>query len=139
MELLDPIFVIRWVSENKYIEYVFDVNVNHKNNYKNIIVIKEYIFRDINIKDTLDKIAYHIYNYESKQIEYPYYFWSSSDNIDNSILFDIKKILWKGYHQNPFKSSDRDSLQLKEPIEYVYNQDILNTNTLNIVFYNDFK
>ena len=26
-----------------------------KNNYKNIIVIKEYIFRDINIKETLDK------------------------------------------------------------------------------------
>jgi hypothetical protein len=88
MELLNPIFVKRWVSENKYIEYVFDVNVNV--NHKNKIVIKEYIFRDINIKDTLDKIAFHIYNYESKQVEYPYYFWSSSDNIDNSILFDIK-------------------------------------------------
>ena len=140
MELLNPIFVKRWVSENKYIEYVFDVNT--KNNYKNIIVIKEYIFRDINIKDTLDKIAYHIYNYENKiaeNIEYPYYFWSSSNNIDKSILFDIKKVLWKGYNQNPFKSYDRDSQQLKEPIEYVYNEDILNIDILNIVFYNDFK
>ena len=37
MELLNPIFVKRWVSENKYIEYVFDVNVNV--NHKNKIVI----------------------------------------------------------------------------------------------------
>jgi hypothetical protein len=140
MELLNPIFVKRWVSENKYIEYVFDVN--HKNNYKNTIVIKEYIFRDINIKEALDTIAYHIYNIDSKlgeNIEHPYYFWSSSDNVDNSILFNIKNVLWKGYHQNPFKSRDRDSQQLKEPIEYVYNEGILKTDRLNIVFYNDFK
>ena len=64
MELLKPIFVKRWVAENNYIEYVFDNNPN--NNYKNAIVLKDYIFRDINIKETLDKIAYHIFNYENK-------------------------------------------------------------------------
>lgn len=155
MELLNPVFVKRWVAENKYIEYVFDVN--QKNSYENEIVIKEYIFRDINIKDTLEKIAYHIYTHDTHdtqdtpdiqgirkdkgvdKIEYPYYFWSSSDNVDSSILFNIKKVLWKGYHQNPFKSRDRDSQQLKEPVEYVYNEDILNIDKLNIVFYNDFK
>ena len=41
MELLKPIFVKRWVAENNYIEYVFDNNPN--NNYKNAIVLKDYI------------------------------------------------------------------------------------------------
>ena len=140
MELLKPIFVKRWVAENNYIEYVFDNNPN--NNYKNAIVLKDYIFRDINIKETLDKIAYHIFNYENKNsgdILYPYYFWSSINNVEKSLLFNIKKILWKGYHENPFKSHNRDSQQLKEPIEYLYNEDILNIDKINIVFYNDFN
>ena len=46
MELLKPIIVKRWMSENKYIEYVFDINVNNK--YKSdVIVIPEYIFQDL--------------------------------------------------------------------------------------------
>jgi hypothetical protein len=140
MELLKPIFVKRWVTENKYIEYVFDNNPN--NNYKSAIVLKEYIFRDINIKETIDKLAYHIFNYENKlsgNISYPYYAWSSINNVEQPILFNIKKIVWKGYHENPFKSNNRDSQQLKEPIEYLYNEDTLNIDKINIVFYNDFK
>ena len=140
MELIKPIFVKRWVAENKYIEYVFDNNPY--NTYNNKIIIKEYIFRDINIKENLDKIAYHIFNYEKKNsgnILYPYYCWSTTNNIDKSLLFTIKKVLWKGYHENPFKSNNRDSQQLKEPIEYLYNEDLLNIDEINMVFYNDFN
>mgnify|MGYP000406537231 CR=1 FL=1 len=62
-KLLKPIIVKRWVSEIKYIEYIFDNNVDNK--YDNdVIIIPEYIFQDDNKKDALNKIAYHIYNYE---------------------------------------------------------------------------
>jgi hypothetical protein len=54
-------------------------------------------------------------------------------------MFNIKKILWKGYHPNPFKSNNRDSQLLKEPIEYEYTEEIFDINNINIVFYNDFK
>ena len=48
MELLKPIIVKRWISENKYITYVFDNNTgNIGNKYKpDDIVINEYIFQD---------------------------------------------------------------------------------------------
>ena len=66
MELLKPVIVKRWISENNYIEYVFDSNTNNK--YKpDVIIIPEYIFQDNNIKDALNKIAYHIYIYEKKK------------------------------------------------------------------------
>lgn len=139
MKLLKPIFVKRWITENKYINYVFDINVN--NNYTNAIIIAEYIFRDVNINDILNKIAYYIFDYETKignNISYPFYFWSSN-NINKSLMFNIKNILWKGYDPNPFKSNNRDSHLLKEPIEYEYIDDIFDIDYINIVFYNDFK
>ena len=30
MELIKPIFVKRWITENTYINYVFDINLNNK-------------------------------------------------------------------------------------------------------------
>ena len=140
MELIKPIFVKRWITENTYINYVFDINLN--NNYTNTIIISEYIFRDVNINNILNKIAYHIFDYETKignNISYPFYIWSSHNNIDKSLMFNIKNILWKGYHPNPFKSNNRDSQLLKEPIEYEYTEDIFDIDDINIVFYNDFK
>ena len=137
MKLLKPIFVKRWITENKYINYVFDINVN--NNYTNAIIIAEYIFRDVNINDILNKIAYYIFDYETKignNISYPFYFWSSN-NINKSLMFNIKNILWKGYDPNPFKSNNRDSHLLKEPIEYEYIDDIFDIDYINIVFYNN--
>lgn len=139
MELLEPIFVKRWVSENKYIEYIFDINGNYDDN---AIKINKYIFRDINIKETLEKIAHNIINYEKKKgnnISNRFYCWTSEKNVEKSLLFNIEAILWNGYHVNPFKSYDRDSQQLKDPIVYKYIDDILRINKINIVFDNDFK
>ena len=107
MELLKPIIVKRWVSEIKYIEYIFDNNVDNK--YDNdVIIIPEYIFQDDNKKDALNKIAYHIYNYEKKNLTFPYYCWD--DISKKSLLFDIKNIHWSGYNINPFKSKDKKDI-----------------------------
>ena len=141
MELLKPIIVKRWMSENKYIEYIFDNNVNNK--YKSdVIVIPEYIFQDNNTKDALNKIAYYIYNYEKKNnniLKFPYYCWDDKNN--KPLLFDIKNIYWSGYNVNPFKSKDKNSKQLDEPIEYINNdnEELFNNEEINIVFYNDFE
>ena len=138
MELLKPIIVKRWVSEIKYIEYIFDNNVDNK--YDNdVIIIPEYIFQDDNKKDALNKIAYHIYNYEKKNLTFPYYCWD--DISKKSLLFDIKNIHWSGYNINPFKSKDKKSKQLDEPIEYINNDnnELFNYDKINIVFYNDFN
>ena len=140
MELLKPVIVKRWISENNYIEYVFDNNTNNK--YKtDVIIIPEYIFQDNNIKDALNKIAYHIYIYEKKNkntLIFPYYCW---DDVNKKpLLFDIKNIHWSGYNANPFKSKDKNSKQLDEPIEYINNDndELFNYDKINIVFRNDF-
>ena len=94
MELLKPVIVKRWISENKYIKYIFDTNTGDK--YKSDdIVINEYIFQDNNIKEALDKIAYHIYKYENnnkKPLVFPYYCWNEKS--EKPLLFDIKNIYW---------------------------------------------
>ena len=145
MELLKPIIVKRWISENKYITYVFDNNTgNIGNKYKpDDIVINEYIFQDNNIKDALNKIAYHIYNYENNKksqqpLRFPYYCWD--ETLGKPLLFDIKEIYWKGYDVNPLKSKDRTSKKLEESIEYTNNDndELFNNDLINIVFRNDF-
>jgi len=144
MELLKPIIVKRWISENKYIKYIFDNNIGNK--YKSDdIVINQYIFQDNNIKDALNKIAYHIYNYENNsrkqqpsQLTFPYYCWD--ETLGKPFLFDIKEIYWKGYDVNPMKSKDRASKKLEESIEYINNDndELFNNDLINIVFRNDF-
>ena len=144
MELLKPIIVKRWISENKYIKYIFDNNIGNK--YKSDdIVINQYIFQDNNIRDALNKIAYHIYNYENNrkqqqqpQLIFPYYCWDETTR--KPLLFDIKQIYWKGYDVNPLKSKDRVSKKLEESIEYINNDndELFNNDLINIVFRNDF-
>lgn len=145
MELLKPIIVKRWISENKYIKYIFDNNSgNVGNKYKSDdIVINEYIFQDNNIKDALNKIAYYIYNYENNKkpqqpLRFPYYCWDETSG--KPLLFDIKDIYWKGYDVNPMKSKDRASNKLEESIEYINNDndELFNNDLINIVFRNDF-
>ena len=149
MELLKPIIVKRWISENKYIKYIFDNNIgNIGNKYKpDDIVINQYIFQDNNIKEALNKIAYHIYNYEnyenyknnSKPLTFPYYCWD--ETTEKPLLFEIKQIHWKGYDVNPLKSKDRTSKKLEESIEYINNdnEELFNKDSINIVFRSDFN
>jgi hypothetical protein len=133
MNPLKPVKVTRWMSETSSIIYIFDSSENSKVN-ENEILIKENIYQDDDIEYALNKIAYHISKYD-KNVSLPYYAWSKK----KPILFDIQKIKWLGYNVNPFKSTDRKSEKLKEPITYKYNHGILEKTFLNIVFYGDFK
>lgn len=144
MELLKPIIVKRWIDdEGNYKKYIFDTNTgNIGDKYNpNDIVINEYIFQDNNIKEALDKIAYHIYKYENnnkKPLVFPYYCWNEKSG--KPLLFDIKNIYWNGYNVNPLKSKDRNSKKLEESIEYINNDndELFNNDLINIVFRNDF-
>lgn len=132
MNLLKPIYVKRWLSETNYITYVFDTNKTniYKSNY---IVINEYIFQDNNYEDAFNKIVYYILQ-KDKNIELPFYFWDK-----DNLLYDINNIKWSGYNINPFKSRDRNSESLKEPINISNKYGLLKKTELNLVFYNDFK
>jgi hypothetical protein len=133
MKPLKAVKVIRWISDTITKTYVFDTDVKQKYD-DNIIVINEYIYQDDNIEYAINKIAYHISKIEDN-ITAPFYCWVNKQNL----LFDIESIKWSGYHINPFKSRDRDSEELKEPITYNYKQGLFSRNYINIVFYSDFK
>ena len=109
MQLLKPIYVKRWLSETNYRTYVFDTNKDNIYN-SNYTIIPEYIFQDNNCEDAFNKIVYYILQKE-KDIELPFYFWDKEN-----LLYDIEEIKWSGYDVNPFKSKDRNSDSLKEPI-----------------------
>tara|TARA_B100000787_G_scaffold167870_1_gene155480 strand:+ start:22502 stop:27136 length:4635 start_codon:yes stop_codon:yes gene_type:complete len=132
MELSKPVIVKRWLSETNYKTYVFDTNKD--NTYKSsYTIISEYIFQDNSCNEALDKIAYYIMEKE-KDIQLPYYFWDNEN-----LLYDIKEIKWSGYNVNPFKSKDRSSETLKEPIEISNKHGLFKRTNINIVFYNDFN
>ena len=69
-----------------------------------------------------------------KDIELPFYFWDK-----DNLLYDIDEIKWSGYNVNPFKSKDRSSESLKEPINLSNKYGLLKRTELNLVFYSDFK
>jgi hypothetical protein len=139
MELLKPIHIKKWLSETKFDKYVFDTNYNNKYD-PDYIVIREYIFQDNNNEDALNKIAYHIQRKDdTNATKIPFYCWENIDNVEKPLLFDIEAIKWKGYHVNPFKSKDRYSDQLKEPIKMTANNELFKKININIVFYNDFN
>jgi hypothetical protein len=119
MELSTSINVKRWISENDYKKYVFDTNISNIYD-KSYIVIREYIFQDNNNIDALNKIAYYILKHEknNNKIDIPFYCWGEDKK---PISFYIKNIKWGGYNVNPFKSKDRNSELLKEPIEIIEN------------------
>jgi len=132
MELLKPIYVKRWLTETQYKTYVFDTN--KLNVYKSTyIIINEYIFQDNNYDDALNKIVYYILQ-KDKDIELPFYFWD-----EENLLYDIETIKWKGYDVNPFKSKDRKSETLKEPINISNKYKLFKKTEINLVFYSDFK
>ena len=132
MDLLKPIYVKRWLSETNHITYVFDAN--KANTYKSsYVVINEHIFQDNNYEDAFNKIVYYILQ-KDKDIELPFYFWDK-----DNLLYDIKEIKWSGYDVNPFKSKDRSSESLKEPIDLSNKYGLLKKTELNLVFYSDFK
>jgi len=133
MKPLKPVKVLRWLNDIVYKVYVFDNNTNITYDSQ-ITVIKENIYQDDNIEYALSKIAYYICKTDS-EISLPFYTW----NKKKPLLFDIETIKWKGYNINPFKSKDRNSADIKEPITYKYKQGILDITYINIVFYSDFK
>jgi len=127
-----PLIVIRWISDTKKLSYLFDKNGN--NTDKDIIQIKENIYQDDNLEYAINKIIQYI-KITDKNISNKAYTWYSN----KSILFDIKNIKWSGYNVNPFKSINRNSSELNEPIEYKFNTGLFEYSKINIVFSNDFE
>lgn len=133
MKPLKPIHVFRWTNATSYKTYIFDTNANQKHD-DNITIIRENIYQDDNIEYALTKIAYYI-SKTDKELSIPFYAWSKR----KPLMFDIERIKWGGYHINPFKSKDRSSDELKEPIVYKFKQGIFNETHVHIVFFSDFK
>jgi hypothetical protein len=131
MKPLKSVKVTRWLSETSFITYIFDSSIEDS---KDAIVIKENIYQDDNLEYAMNKIAYYI-SKTNKTIQMPFYVWSKTE----SLLFDIENIKWKGYNVNPFKSKDRNSDELKEPITYIYKSGLFDRSTMNIIFMSDFK
>jgi len=119
-----PVKVLHWTSKTDYKEYIFDnTDESDSNN-----IIKQSLYKDDTIETALNKIAAYL---GKKQ---KFYAWSGN----NSILFKVKQIFWKGYKVNPFNSTDDSSNELNEPIQYDYTDKCLfSYSTVNIVFTND--
>ena len=140
MNIIKPVYVYKWVNSRDYIRYVFDTNAG--NTYSTSInVINEHIFQDSSKEDAINKIAYYINKDSSKHKQHddkaPYYAWVKT----SSFLYDIDTIVWKGYDVNPFKSTDRKSDEINEPIDKKYgkSKDLFDTtDIINIVFKSDF-
>ena len=140
MNIIKPIYVYKWVNSNDYIKYVFDANAG--NTYSaSTNVINEHIFQDSSKEDAINKIAYFINKDNSKHKQHddkaPYYAWVNTA----PFLYDIDTIVWKGYDVNPFKSTDRKSDEINEPIDKKYsksNELFDTTDIINIVFKSDF-
>jgi hypothetical protein len=122
-----PVTVIQWKSSSEKETFIF-TDDSMKSEQKGIL-INEIIYKDDTIEMALNKIAAFI----SKKDNVSFYAWKN-----NPILFSIENKKWKGYHPNPFKSSDHSSKQLDEPITYEYNtSDLFNYSYINIVFKED--
>lgn len=134
MKPLKPVKVTRWTSDTSFITYIFDTSSETKAPKDNTIIISENIYQDDNIEYAINKIASYISKLD-KKISLPFYAWSKKE----SLLFDIEEIKWKGYNINPFKSKDRNSDELKNPITYQYKSGIFDKSHINIVFSNDFQ
>jgi hypothetical protein len=140
MNIIKPVYVYKWVNSRDYIRYVFDTDTG--NTYSTSInVINEHIFQDSSKEDAINKIAYYINKDSSKHKQHddkaPYYAWVK----DEPFLYDIGAIKWKGYDVNPFKSTDRKSDEINEPIDKKYgkSKDLFDTtDIINIVFKSDF-
>jgi len=94
-----------------------------------------FIYSDDNLEDAINKIALTIKEQDSS-VQFPFYAWA--DN--KSLLFKIDNIKWSGYNINPFKSLNRESKELDEPINYSFNStELFNYKDINIIFSNDIR
>jgi hypothetical protein len=125
-KLVIPIKIYQWTSAND--KNLFEFDADH---------INEVIYQDFTIEDAVNRIGIYILNHLKRPAE-PFYIWSGNQ----SLLFDIKDVKWKGYDVNPFNATDYNSAQLAEPISYVYHDKELfhkygHKTSFNIVFARD--
>jgi hypothetical protein len=140
MNIIKPVYVNKWVNSKDYVKYVFDTDTG--NTYSaSINVINEHIFQDSSKEDAINKIAHYINNINKSSKQHddkaPYYAWVNNE----PFLYDIGAIKWKGYDINPFKSTDRKSDEINEPIDKKYGKSkelFDTTDVINIVFKSDF-
>ena len=106
------------------------INIKRWINYETFETYKREIFEDDSLEDGITKIALSI-NKSSR-----FYTW-----INNSpnLLFTIENSKWKGYDNNPLKSTDRNNVLIKEPIDIKINYGLCYFSKLNIIFEEDFK
>ncbi len=109
---LKTINVIRWINYDKSEKYSIK------------------IFEDDNLEDGVSKIALSI-NSKSR-----FYVWN---NNFPELLYSIEDVKWKGYNNNPLKSTDRNNSIIKQPIIYKYKYGLCYFNKINIIFEDDFK
>lgn len=126
-----PLIVIRWITDTKKITYLFDSKSTNSND---MVLIKENIYQDDNLEYAINKIIQYI-KATDKNITDKAYLWKGN----KSLLFNIKNIKWSGYNINPFKSINRNSSEIDDKIEYVFNTGLFEYSQINIVFSNDFS
>lgn len=136
MKPYKKLIVYRWKSDSIKETYIFN-NDNTNINDKDAKIINDItIYDEDTIENAINKIGLSIQNIEKKDL-FPIYAWSKKE----SLLFNIKKIKWSGYNLNPYKSNNRKSKELDEPISYDGNYNKLlyqyNLNKINISFSND--
>ncbi len=105
------------------------INVLRWINYENYTKHKIEIFEDDNIEDGITKIAMSI-NKNNR-----FYVWIN--NIPD-FYYSIENNKWKGYNNNPLKSTDRNNPIIKQPIIYKFNYGLSYFSNINIIFENDF-
>ena len=133
MKPYKQIKVYRWKSEIEKETYIFNNDEESQKHNDGDVIIKQYIYQDDNLDDAINKIGLYIQNVKKTPI-LPIYAWSKN----KPILFNIDTIKWSGYNINPYKSNNRQSIELEEPITYTYNtNELFDYSVVNIVFSND--
>jgi len=121
--------VIVWKSLNHKDIYIIDSSEKHQQDHENNIIRND-IYDDDSMDIALSKIGIYITNGENFQI----YAW----NKNKPLQFSITSPKWKGYNINPFKSTDQNSEELKDPVNYEYeNKSLFKEKIINIAFSKD--
>jgi len=132
MKPFKQIKVYRWKSDTEKETYIFNKD-DTSSNKDNEIIMSDIIYEDDNSEDALNKIALSIQNIKKTAL-LPIYAWNKT----KALSFNINAIKWSGYNINPYKSNNRKSNEINEPITYDFNTNVLfDYSVLNIVFSND--
>jgi hypothetical protein len=132
MKPFKQIKVYRWKSDTEKETYIFNKD-DSSSNKDNEIVMNDIIYEDDNSEDALNKIALSIQNIKKTAL-LPIYAWNKT----KPLSFNINSIKWSGYNINPYKSNNRKSNEINEPITYDFNTNVLfEYSVINIVFSND--